>query len=322
MKLCVASPYPLNSLKGNSVTAKRTVDLLVAAGVDARASCGFDGDDADILIALHAVKGAGAVRDYRAAFPDGIVIVLITGTDLYQDLPAGAKGGRETLEASDAIVVVGEIMIKSLPPKIQEKAVVVPKSLDEITIPRMPSGSMTLSVIGHLRPVKRPFMTIEAIARNPHWRVEVNQVGEALTDECAAEAELWQEKDRRYRWLRGLPREESLRICAASDLTINTSELEGGPNAILEAMMIGVPVLASDIDGNRLLLGDDYPGYFQEGELEQCLREFVTGGVDVVRWRQMVQHRASLFTAKRETSCWLELIEKLTKDPRATENHE
>jgi glycosyltransferase involved in cell wall biosynthesis len=41
--------------------------------------------------------------------------------------------------------------------------------------------------------------------------------------------------------------------------------MEGGAHVVSEAIALGVPVIASDIPGNRGLLGDDYPGYFPVG---------------------------------------------------------
>ena len=37
-------------------------------------------------------------------------------------------------------------------------------------------------------------------------------------------------------------------------------------HVVTEAIAIGVPVIASDIPGNRGLLGDDYPGYYPVGD--------------------------------------------------------
>ena len=65
MKVCVASPYPLSELKGNSVTTDRIVAMLNEGGVKARGSYGNDGEPADILITLHAIKGAPAVFDFK-----------------------------------------------------------------------------------------------------------------------------------------------------------------------------------------------------------------------------------------------------------------
>jgi glycosyltransferase involved in cell wall biosynthesis len=43
---------------------------------------------------------------------------------------------------------------------------------------------------------------------------------------------------------------------------IISSNQEGGANVVSEAIVAGVPVIASDIAGNVGLLGRDYPGYY------------------------------------------------------------
>jgi glycosyltransferase involved in cell wall biosynthesis len=45
-----------------------------------------------------------------------------------------------------------------------------------------------------------------------------------------------------------------------------SSIMEGGAHVVSEAISAGVPVIASDIPGNRGLLGDDYPGYYPVGD--------------------------------------------------------
>ncbi len=313
MKVCVASPYPLDELKGNSVTTDRIVSILREGGIEARGAHGFDGLPADVLISLHAVKGADAVADFREKMPHGKVVVLITGTDIYEQLPSGSKKGMACLASADRIAVVGEIAIPSLPLGFQEKAVVVPCSLDEVSERAQPQeGPFVISVVGHLRPVKQPFLTIEAVAQHPEWEnLEVWQLGEALDEDSEKTARAWEGKDSRYRWLGGLPREESLRRCAQSQLTINSSLLEGGANAVLEAMAMGVPVLASEIDGNRLLLGEHYPGYFKPAELSERLHEILTGKMDISLWKSLADKRLALFSREKESACWLELLETL-----------
>jgi glycosyltransferase involved in cell wall biosynthesis len=41
-----------------------------------------------------------------------------------------------------------------------------------------------------------------------------------------------------------------------------SSRMEGGAHVVSEAIALGIPVIASDIPGNRGLLGEDYPGYY------------------------------------------------------------
>jgi len=42
--------------------------------------------------------------------------------------------------------------------------------------------------------------------------------------------------------------------------------MEGGAHVVSEAIALGIPVIASDIPGNRGLLGEDYPAYYPVGD--------------------------------------------------------
>ena len=313
MKVCVASPYPLSELKGNSVTTDRIVAMLNEGGVEARGSYGNDGEPADILITLHAIKGAPAVFDFKKKTPNGRVIILLTGPDIYQGLAEGSQIGGDALQVADRIVVPQEAAIRKLPEKVRGKTVVIRPSLDPIAAKATSSQSpFVISVVGHLRPVKRPFLTIETLAQHPEWSdLEVWQIGQALDAEMRKTAEFWMEEDKRYRWCGGLPREESLALCAKSSLTINSSILEGGANAVLEAMTMGVPVLASRIEGNVGLLGDDYPGYFEEGGMAKALEAIMHQRVDLDEWSLLLADRLPLFSRMRESESWLELLIEL-----------
>ena len=307
MKVCVTSPYPLSDLKGNSVTTERIVTILREAGIDARGAHGFDGLSADALISLHAKKGAQAAADYRKAHPEGKLIVLLTGTDIYDDFPKGL--GLESLEAADYIAVTHQESIPMIPRQFSEKVVIVPSSLTMPTIKashRIPP--FAISVVGHLRPVKRSFLTIEAVAKNPHWDVEVWQLGEALDEESEATARAWEGKDSRYRWFGGLPREEALQKCAESSLTVNSSLLEGGANAVLEAMTMELPILASEIPGNIGLLGKDYPGYFTGADIESKLGDILAHPEQLKDWIECANHRLPIFSREREREAWVKLL--------------
>ncbi|MGJ8696523.1 MAG: glycosyltransferase [Verrucomicrobiaceae bacterium] len=314
MKVCVASPYSLDDPKGNTVTTVRIVEILKEAGIDARGRHGFDGEPADVLIVLHAAKGASALARYRAEFPEGKVILLLTGTDLYQDIPAGSEAGLGSMTAADCIVVMHEAAVASVPEEFTWKTRVINTSLS----PVFPKAEVVrppwaISIIGHLRPVKNPFAVIEAVSRHPEWaEVEVWQIGGALDEAMEKEAIEWGRRDGRYRWFGQVVREEALTLCARSSLTVNSSHHEGGANSVLEAMTMGVPVLGSRIEGNVGLLGEGYPGLYDPGDLEERLSEIVSGSVDLTEWVEAANTRLSQFTREHEQACWLELLEELT----------
>ena len=48
---------------------------------------------------------------------------------------------------------------------------------------------------------------------------------------------------------------------AAMDIFIHTADFEGMPNAVMEAMSMGLPVIASAVDGTRELISDGVSGY-------------------------------------------------------------
>ncbi|PSQ93129.1 MAG: TIGR04348 family glycosyltransferase, partial [Proteobacteria bacterium SW_6_67_9] len=64
------------------------------------------------------------------------------------------------------------------------------------------------------------------------------------------------------------------RSMAASHVLAVPSVMEGGANVVSEACVAGLPVIASDIPGNRGLLGADYPALFPAGDAA-ALRELM-----------------------------------------------
>jgi glycosyltransferase involved in cell wall biosynthesis len=92
---------------------------------------------------------------------------------------------------------------------------------------------------------------------------------------------------------------------------------EGGANVISEAVVAGVPVLASRVDGNVGLLGADYSGYFRLGDtraLARLLRRIETDRVFVARLLRAIARRAPLFEPEREIAAWRLLLAELAAE--------
>jgi glycosyltransferase involved in cell wall biosynthesis len=94
--------------------------------------------------------------------------------------------------------------------------------------------------------------------------------------------------------------------------------MEGGANVVGEAVVAGVPVLASRIPGNVGLLGERYDGYFEVGDtrglamlLDRCETELPF----LQRLRRQLQSRRPLFAPARETRSWRRLLAELHRTP-------
>jgi len=93
---------------------------------------------------------------------------------------------------------------------------------------------------------------------------------------------------------------------------------EGGANVISEAIVVGVPILASRMDGNIGLLGADYPGYFPVGDtkaLARLLQRIEGDPRFLAVLQRATARRAPLFKPKREVAAWRRLLAELSVQP-------
>ena len=84
---------------------------------------------------------------------------------------------------------------------------------------------------------------------------------------------------------------------------------------VSEALVAGVPIIASDIPGNVGLLGKDYAGYFRVGDeqhLTECIRKAETDAAYLKKLEQQGKTLAPLFTPEKEQAAWLKIIEAIT----------
>jgi glycosyltransferase involved in cell wall biosynthesis len=94
-----------------------------------------------------------------------------------------------------------------------------------------------------------------------------------------------------------------------------SSIMEGGANVISEALVAGVPVIASKIPGSIGLLGRDYPGYYPVRDTASLTRMLQRAETDPAFLEELRRHcvaRAPLFDPARERQEWRNLLAQLS----------
>jgi putative glycosyltransferase (TIGR04348 family) len=261
-RLFIVTPAGAGLRNGNRHTALRWATLLRAGGHSVRVAVEWQGDSCDALIALHARRSHGSITRYREERGAAPLIVTLTGTDLYRDLPDSAEA-RESLELADRLIVLQEAALNELAPPLRTKARVVYQSADPRLAHRPPAKPFRIAVVAHLRAEKDPLRAAAALARLQDKQIELVQIGEALDERFGREAKEWAAREPRYRWLGGLAHERTLAWMAKSHVLVVSSVMEGGANVICEAARIGTPVIGSRMSGNVGMLGRGYPGLYR-----------------------------------------------------------
>lgn len=267
----------------------------------------------DLLIALHARRSAAALAAYKAAWPTRPALLLLTGTDLYRDIASDAAA-QQALRQADALVLLQPAGLAELPAALRGKASVIYQSAATLA-PAAPARRWRdIALVGHLREEKDPatFMRAAALLRSPQARLL--HIGGALDAELGRLARQTMLEQPRYRWLGALPHAATRQRLKRCHLMALTSRMEGGANVIIEALTCGVPVLASDIGGNRGMLGEDYAGYFPAGDAAALARLIERSIAEPAYYAQLQSQcaaRAALFAPAAEQAALLQLVDNL-----------
>jgi len=319
MRIQIVTPARPGAQTGNRVTAQRWAQILRRLGHRVRVAQTYGGERCDLLVALHARRSATAVFRFRKRHPRKPIVLALTGTDLYADLPR-SRAARRAMARADRLVILQPLARKKIPARLRAKARVLYQSVEKTRGRPEVSGRrsarfLDVVVVGHLRKVKDPFRAALAARRLPEdSRIRVLHAGAALEPGMAARARAEMRRNPRYRWLGGVRPKAARRLIAGSRLLVLSSRLEGGANVISEAVVNGVPALASRIPGSVGLLGRGYPGYFAAGNtraLARLLRRAETDARFCARLRSACAQRARLFHPAREQAAWKKLLGEL-----------
>ena len=319
-RIVIASPAAAADNNGNWQTASRwaqflenrySVEVCHAWPADDHALANTRAPD--LMIALHARRSAASLAAFTDAFPGRPAILVLTGTDLYRDIDTSLEA-RASLERADALVLLQEAGLARLPPALRAKARVIHQSAPSLAPAAREAGCIDICMVGHLRAEKDPLTFMRAAALVTAPRVRLLHVGRALDPALEVAAQAAMRETPRYRWLGPLPHAETRARLAASSAMAIASTMEGGANVIIEAVTSGVPVLASDIEGNAGMLGAEYAGYFPVGDAAALARliDRIAGDADFdALLRRQCAARAPLFAPKAEQAALNDLVDNL-----------
>lgn len=321
MRIGIITPAPPSSLQGNRRTALRWAKLLRQLGHRVVIAETYADQPFDVLIALHAKRSYDSINRFYRLHPRRPLIVALTGTDLYHDLRR-SRQAQMSLEMATRLIVLQPKAFDDLPERLHRKTRVVYQSVqfaaqlaEQIQHPTSHLQNFQVCVIGHLREVKDPFRTAMASRLLPKSsRIQIFQVGKALSERIAVGARREMHLNPRYHWLGEQTPKRAADILQSSQLCVNSSRMEGGANAVSEAIAAGVPVIASRVPGNVGLLGETYPGYFESGntkQLAQLLYRAETDDNFLAQLKLSGQNLAGNFLPEQELDAWANLLAEL-----------
>ena len=316
MKIALVTPAPAQVHTGNRTTANRWARLLSELGNHVSLRKDWNGEECDLLIALHARRSFDAIRRFRHERPLAPLIVALTGTDLYSDLESSAEAIC-SLDLASRIVVLQALGVEAVPESARGKVRVIYQSAERPSpSPSREESCFQVCILAHLRAVKDPLRPAYAVRElPPSSRIQVKHAGAMIDLNFAVEVEAEQRTNPRYRWLGPLAHENAVDLLSRSHMLVLSSHLEGGANVISEAIAVSVPVISSLIPGSVGILGANYPGYFPVGDSAALREQLQRAESDDGFYRDLQQWIArlhSLVSAAHEREAWGALLAELS----------
>lgn len=316
-EVLIHSPYPRQPSQGNAVTAKRMTALLSDGGLDvAIHERGDAPHQAHCLIALNARKSAAEIADFHRRQPESPIIALLTGTDVnHQDMLEPESETRRALELCSAIVSLHDGFSHRIPSHLLGKTGVIYPSVQLPESLRHQSSDRTDIVIaGNFRVEKNPTLMMQAARNLRDAPIHFHAYGQG--GDYQVELEKTAAECPNFHFHGVQDHDVVMGKMQTAHVLLNTSTEEGGANAICEAIVIGLPVIASRIAGNIGMLGEDYGGFFPTKDvagLTEILSHSANDPDFYLSLIQQIAARAPLFSYQKEQQAWCELVGRMLK---------
>ena len=310
MKILLHSPVSTVRRNGNRQTSAGWVSILREAGHEVKLISSYEGEMADLLIALHANKSRSALLDFQESIPEGSIILALTGTDIY---PAPDVEAVDSMQRSDSLITLQRNAVSRIPSELKDRVVTIIQSARKLATNAVgDSNHFDVCVVGHLRDVKDPLLAARAARDLPVTsRIRIRHAGGILDPKYAALVAREEKENTRYHWLGELSENETASLIASCDLMVLSSHSEGGARVVGESIVQGTPVISTQIDGVSGLLGDDYPGLFPVGDapaLTDLIQQCEENTVFYEALKRTSSHLAAQFSPESEQAALLSLV--------------
>lgn len=307
MHITLITPAPSGSRAGNRATADRWASLLEKAGHQVSVVTEYKGAPCDLFIALHAWRSHDAIQTFRKCWPETPLVLALTGTDIYRHQQEYPLPTRASMAAADVLIGLHALVSEDIPEEFAGKLLTLYQSANEVPPAAnklAATETFDVCVIGHLREEKDSLRAAMAARLLPdESRVRILNAGKSHNADWQAMAEQEMAANSRFQWLGELDERGTQNLMAQCQLMVVSSVMEGGANVVSEACRAGLPILASDIPGNRGLLGNNYEGYFpakDHAALAKLLQKAESDTGYLERLTQQVSELAPLFTPENE----------------------
>ena len=315
MDILIITPAAKYSRSGNRATATRWRKIFSYLGHNVTVAEKYQSQSADAMVAIHAWRSADDIQKFSELNPDSALIVVLSGTDAYHFIHTHPKETHKSLLLADRLVGLHSKISISIPCEYHNKIRVIYQSAQ--FLPRKVSSkyNYNVCVAGHLRAEKDPLRPAYAARYMPaNSQIKIHHYGKAHSYEWLKKARIEEASNRRYRWYGEVSQKCLREKMLGSRLLVMPSIMEGGANIISEALALDLPVIASRIDGNVGLLGEDYPGYFKTGDTWDLCRLLIKSEQEPVFYDKLhraCEQRKPLFHPAKEIHSWKLLLSEI-----------
>ncbi|MBM4201437.1 MAG: glycosyltransferase family 4 protein, partial [Gammaproteobacteria bacterium] len=209
----------------------------------------------DVLHANWAICGAAAALAGRLTGTP--VVTTLRGTDVQGVERTGPSRWLiwACLSGSGRVACVGEALrarVGAAFPRYADRLSTITNGVDvppAEAVPPGPAGTLRLIAVGNLTPGKAVGTVLDALARPDAADMRLTVVGEGPERQALEQQARRLGLESRVRFAGAVPPDAVTGHLAAADVFVLASHSEGRPNAVIEAMAAGLPIVATRIPG-------------------------------------------------------------------------